>query len=112
MVNATWLRRCIAATAVLFSVTAGAQSRDMRSVARNLVQAGMVKPGDKVLINGSLRDAALLEDIAIEVMKVGGHPLITLSSDRLLRRSFDEVPARFDKKAITRIRFQLPKLPY
>jgi leucyl aminopeptidase (aminopeptidase T) len=96
MVDTTWLRRCIAATAVLFSVTVGAQSRDMRSVARNLVQAGMVKPGDKVLINGSLRDAALLEDIAVEVMKVGGHPLITLSSERLLRRSFDEVPARFD----------------
>ena len=96
MVDAKWLRRCIAATAVLFSVTAGGQSRDMRSVARNLVQAGMVKPGDKVLINGSVRDAALLEDIAVEVMKVGGHPLMTLSSDRLARRSYDEVPARFD----------------
>jgi aminopeptidase len=96
MLGSTWLRRCIAATAVLFSVTAGAQSRDMRSVARNLVQAGMVKQGDKVLINGSVRDAALLEDIAVEVMKVGAHPLITLSSDRLLRRSYDEVPARFD----------------
>lgn len=68
----------------------------MRSVARNLVQAGLVKQGDKVLINGSVRDAALLEDIAVEVMRVGGHPLITLSSDRLLRRSYDEVPARFD----------------
>lgn len=96
MLGSTWLRRCIAATAVLFSVTAGAQSRDTRSVARNLVQAGMVKQGDKVLINGSVRDAALLEDIAVEVMKVGAHPLITLSSDRLLRRSYDEVPARFD----------------
>ena len=75
MVGSTWLRRCIAATAVLFSVTAGAQSRDMRSVARNLVQAGLVKQGDKVLINGSVRDAALLEDIAVEVMKVGGEPI-------------------------------------
>lgn len=96
MVDVTWLRRCIAATAVLFSVTAGAQSRDMQSVARNLVQAGMVKPGDKVLISGSVRDAGLLEDIAVEAMKVGAHPLITLSSERLFRRSFDEVPSRFD----------------
>jgi leucyl aminopeptidase (aminopeptidase T) len=96
MVNATWLRRCVAATAVLISATAGAQARDMRSVARNLVQAAMVKSGDKVLINGSIRDAALLEDIAVETMKVGAHPLITLSSERLFRRSFDEVPARFD----------------
>lgn len=96
MVGSTWLRRCIAATAVLFGVTAGAQSRDMRSVARNLVQAAMVKQGDKVLISGSLRDAALLEDIAVETMRVGGHPLITISSERLLRRSYDEVPSRFD----------------
>ncbi|MDP9200753.1 MAG: aminopeptidase [Gemmatimonadota bacterium] len=96
MVDATWLRRCIAATAVLFSVTASAQSRDMQSVARNLVQAGMVKPGDKVLITGSVRDAGLLEDIAVEAMRLGAHPLITLSSDRLFRRSFDEVPSRFD----------------
>lgn len=96
MVDVTWLRRCIAATAVLVSVTAGAQSRDMQSVARNLVQAGMVKAGDKVLISGSIRDAGLLEHIAVEAMKVGAHPLITLSSERLFRRSYDEVPSRFD----------------
>jgi leucyl aminopeptidase (aminopeptidase T) len=96
MLDSTWLRRCIAAAAVLFSVTAGAQSRDMRSVARNLVQAAMVKQGDKVLITGSLRDAGLLEDIAVEVMRLGAHPLITISSERLLRRSYDEVPSRFD----------------
>ena len=96
MFDAKLLRRSIAVAAVVFSVTAGAQSRDMQSVARNLVQAGMVKPGDKVLINGSVRDAALLEDIALETMKVGAHPLITLGSERLFRRSFDEVPARFD----------------
>lgn len=96
MVDSMLLRRCIATTAVLFGVTAGAQTRDTRSVARNLVQAALVKSGDKVLINGSVRDAALLEDIALETMKVGAHPLITLSSDRLFRRSFDEVPSRFD----------------
>jgi leucyl aminopeptidase (aminopeptidase T) len=60
------------------------------------VQAGLVKPGDKVLINGSVRDAPLLEDIAVEAMKVGAHPLITIRSDRLVRRSYEEVPARFD----------------
>jgi len=96
MVGSTWLRRSIAATAVLFSVTAAGQSIDTRGVARNLVHAGMVKQGDKVLINGSVRDAPLLEDIAVEVMKAGAHPLITLSSDRLMQRSFFEVPARFD----------------
>jgi leucyl aminopeptidase (aminopeptidase T) len=96
MIHSTWLRSCLAATAVLVSVTANAQSRDLQSVARNLVAAGMVKSGDKVLITGSIRDAGLLEDIAVEVMKVGGDPLISLSSERLFRRSYDEVPARFD----------------
>ncbi len=96
MFDAKLLRRSVAGAAVAFGVTAGAQPTNVQSIARNLVQAGMVKPGDKVLINGSVRDAALLEDIAVETMKLGAHPLITLSSERLLRRSFDEVAARFD----------------
>jgi leucyl aminopeptidase (aminopeptidase T) len=96
MLSVTWLRFTIATTAVVASTVAGAQSRNMQSVARNLVQAGMVKTGDKVLVSGSVRDAALLEDIAVEVMKVGAHPLITIWSDPLTRRSYDEVPARFD----------------
>lgn len=96
MLGVTWLRCTIAATAVVASTVAGAQSRNTQSVARNLVQAGMVKTGDKVLVSGSVRDAALLEDIAVEAMKVGAHPLITIWSDALTRRSYDEVPARFD----------------
>ena len=96
MAHLKWLRLFSAATTVLLGVTAGAQTRNMQGVARNLVQAAMVKPGDRVLVTGSVRDAGLLEDIAIEVAKVGGDPLITIGSDRLFRRSYDEVPARFD----------------
>lgn len=96
MLSVTWLRRTIAATVVVASTTAGAQSPDIRNVARNLVQAGLVKPGDKVIVSGSVRDAPLLEDIAVEVMKVGAYPLITLWSDALTRRSYDEVPAKYD----------------
>ena len=80
----------------LIAGSASAQTSDRQAVARNLVSAGMVKPHDKVLITGSVRDAELLEDIAIEVMKVGGEPLISLSSDQLTRRSYDEVPAVYD----------------
>jgi leucyl aminopeptidase (aminopeptidase T) len=69
----------------------------LQTVARNLVQAGLVKAGDKVLVTGSVRDAELLENIAVEAMKVGAHPLITISSDRLVRRSYLEVPATFDR---------------
>jgi len=96
MLIATWLRFAIAATTVVASTTTFAQSPNSRNVARNLVQSGMVRTGDKVLVSGSVRDAALLEDIAIEVMKLGAHPLIIIGSDRLTRRSFDEVPAKYD----------------
>jgi leucyl aminopeptidase (aminopeptidase T) len=73
--------------------------QDLRAVAANLVKAGMVRRGDKVLISGSARDAALMEDAAIEVMKAGGHPVMVLASERLQRRSYDEVPAAYDSVA-------------
>lgn len=75
-----------------------AQAPDLRSVARTLVLGGMIKQGDKVLITGSVRDAKLLEDLAIETLKVGGHPMISLWSDDLVRRSYDEVPAVYDSQ--------------
>jgi aminopeptidase len=75
---------------------AEAPTADLKAVARAMVQAGLVKAGDKVLITGSVRDNELLEDLAIETMKAGGQPIITISSDQLARRSYDEVPATYD----------------
>lgn len=94
MTRISWV--CISAVAFLLANTAGAQPPNTPLVARTLVQAGLVKAGDKVLITGSVRDAALLEEVAIEARKVGAHPMITISSDRLVRRSFDDVPPSFD----------------
>jgi leucyl aminopeptidase (aminopeptidase T) len=37
-----------------------------------------------------------MENVSIEVQKLGGDALISLTSDALERRSYDEVPARFD----------------
>ena len=76
--------------------TLGASGAELQAVAANLVKAAMVKRGDRVLINGSVRDANLMEDVAIESMKAGGQPVIVLQSERLLRRSYDEVPASYD----------------
>jgi leucyl aminopeptidase (aminopeptidase T) len=76
--------------------TIGATGAELQAVAANLVKAAMVKRGDRVLISGSVRDAQLLEDAAIETMKAGGQPAILLQSERLLRRSYDEVPASYD----------------
>ena len=102
MLSVTRQWRVIAAVIlVLFSASALAQSSDLQAVARNLVQAGMVKTGDKVLITGSVRDEALLENIAIETMKAGGQPLVSITSDKLIRRSYDEVPASYDTQPPT-----------
>jgi leucyl aminopeptidase (aminopeptidase T) len=79
--------------------TVGATGAELKAVAANLVKAAMVKRGDRVLISGSVRDAQLMEDVAIESMKAGGDPVITLQSDQLLRRSYDEVPTSYDSLA-------------
>lgn len=75
---------------------AHAQAPDLQAVARNLVQAVTIKSGDKVLISGSVRDATLMEHLAVETMKAGGQPLMVLQSERLQRRSYDEVPESYD----------------
>ena len=88
----------IAATLV-FGSTLEAQPSDYKVVARNLVAAALVQPGDKVLITGSVRDAGLMEDVAIETMKAGGEPLISLGSESLIKRSYTDVPASYDSHA-------------
>ena len=96
MTGINWMRLGVTTAALALGAAAGAQAPNPQLIARNLVQAGMVRAGDKVLISGSVRDATLLEDIAVEARRVGAHPLITISSDRLTRRSFEDVPPSFD----------------
>ncbi len=97
MVNKTWLWRSIVAVFTTFCApSVAAQTPDLQDVARNLVRSAMVAPGEKVFITGSVRDAALLEHIAVETMKAGGQPLIALQSEQLARRSYDEVPETYD----------------
>jgi leucyl aminopeptidase (aminopeptidase T) len=57
---------------------------------------GNVRQNDKVWIQGGTHDQRLLEDLAIEVRKLGGHPLISFGSDRLTRNFYTEVPEKFD----------------
>jgi aminopeptidase len=72
---------------------------DYRSVAEKVVaQSAGVQDGDLVLISGSDEDLPLLEDIAVEVRKRGGSPLVTVASQRLGRRMYDEVPAKYDTR--------------
>ena len=69
---------------------------EIAKAAASLTASVPIKPGDRVLINGGVRDARMLEDIAVEVMKRGGRPLVTLASERLARLSYTDVPASYD----------------
>jgi len=77
-----------------------ASSRDHRSLAEKVVaQSAGVNQGDLVFIFGSDEDLPLLEDIAIEVRKRGASPLVSAGSERLIRRMYDEVPAKYDSQS-------------
>ena len=79
--------------------SAPASSRDHRSVAEKVVaQSAGVNEGDLVLVFGSDEDLPLLEDIAIEVRKRGASPLVSVGTERLRRRLYDEVPAKYDSQ--------------
>lgn len=75
---------------------AAPSNADRAAVARSVARAALIKSGDRVFISGGVRDAGLLEDLAVETMKLGGQPLIAIGSDRLSRRSYDEVPTSID----------------
>ncbi len=90
--------------AALVSVTAGAGPQpsatatvDTGRIAATIVnQSAGIRPGELVLIEGGTRDQKLLEDLAVEVRKLGAHPLIAIGSDRLDRRLFVDVDEQFD----------------
>lgn len=70
---------------------------DLDQLAERLVtQSARVKEGEIVLISGRMHDAELLENLAVHVRRAGGFPLVAYGSDRLARRMFFDVPARFD----------------
>jgi leucyl aminopeptidase (aminopeptidase T) len=70
---------------------------DLKSLAAKIVnQSAGVKDGEIVLINGGLRDFELLENIVTEVQKVGGEPLLSVNSEKITKRSFTDVPEKYD----------------
>ena len=72
---------------------------DLAEIARMLVnQSARVKEGEFVHINGGVRDLELLEDVAVAIRRLGAWPLVTLSSDRMTRLMYDDVPASFDEQ--------------
>lgn len=90
-----------AATPAPAAKAAVASRAVLKAVANTMVRAGMVGAGDKVQISGSARDIQLLEDLAVETMKAGGQPLITVFGEQLGRRAYDEVPTSYDSQPQT-----------
>jgi aminopeptidase len=76
---------------------ASGSSRSYMPVAAQLATRNLrVKQGEPVLIFGTPEQMQLLEDIAVQVRKAGGWPVITIGSDRLARLAFDSVPPERD----------------
>jgi leucyl aminopeptidase (aminopeptidase T) len=72
---------------------------DLQELAKRIVtQSAGVKEGESVMVNGSARDMELLEDIVTEVEKVGGQPLLSINSERITKRSYTEVPEKYDSQ--------------
>jgi aminopeptidase len=79
------------------SATSAIASRDFSAIAEKVVgQNAGVKEGDVVLIVGSDEDLPLAEEIAVEVRKRGGSPLVSVGTRQMERRMYDEVPAKYD----------------
>src|SRR5260370_11000323 len=73
---------------------------DYRELAHRLVSgSAQVHAGDMVLVAGGVRDAELLEDMAVGVGKGGGQPSIALRSCRLGRILYYDVPTKEDARS-------------
>lgn len=87
---------------ILFAAQAQTQAPkstavDYEALAQKLVnQCGNIREGEIVLVSGGVNDIELLENIAVNVRKLGAFPLLTIGSDRLTRRMYTDVPTKFD----------------
>lgn len=81
------------------TTTSKAAPTDLNQLAQRIVtQSAGVKEGEIVLISGSSRDMELLENLVTEVEKVGGHAFLEINSERMTKRSYTDVPEKFDSK--------------
>jgi aminopeptidase len=72
---------------------------DFKSIANRVVgQSAGVQENDLVLLSGDAEDLPLLQELAVEVRKRGGHPLLTVGTEDLSRRMYTDVPAKYDRQ--------------
>ncbi len=87
----------ILAFAFIPSLTSAGTSVDKEKLAQRLVvECAKVIKGEIVHLSGGTAHIELLENMAVHVRKQGAFPLLTIGSDRLSRRMWDDVPAELD----------------
>jgi leucyl aminopeptidase (aminopeptidase T) len=73
-----------------------AQSQSFEALARKVVSTSAnIKPGDVVVIQGGKHTIPLMEALAIEVQKAGGLVTMFLTSDRVVRSRYIDVPEKY-----------------
>ncbi len=87
----------IASVGVLvFAGPTATADEKLEQLARQVVgTSASVNPGDVVVIAGGKHTTELMEVFAVEVLKAGGMPTLFLSTDRLSRTRFAEMPERY-----------------
>ncbi len=68
-------------------------AKKILKAARNIVTTSNLSKGDSVAIVGGAHTMVLLEEIALESYRKGAIPTIVVTSDRYLKRVYDEIPA-------------------
>jgi aminopeptidase len=76
-------------------------ARRFRALAPKLVQSAKIQPGDFVTISGGPALIDEMEALGVEVQKAGGYPMLILSSPRLTRTLYAEVPEKYLEKIPT-----------
>ena len=65
---------------------------------RVVTQSAGVKEGEVVLVTGQPADGELMENLAVDVRKAGAFPIVLYDTDRLDKRMFFDVPAKYDSQ--------------
>lgn len=87
-------------TVLLLSQSTPQTEVDYEAIAQKLVtQCAAVQEGEMVYIEGGSKEFELLENIVVNVRKVGGRPLASFGSDQLTRRWWTEVPEKYDTQS-------------